>query len=135
MIAADVAAVAGLQLPTLSAGLQAALAADLPPTSVTANPVDLAGAGEQDFGSYGRVVGGILESGEVDTVLLTGYLGGYGGQDASLEPRELEVARSLVTASEESGRPLICHLMYADAAPARLLRATGVPVYRQIEAL
>ena len=133
VIAADVAAVAGLELPTLSAGLQARLAADLPATSVTANPVDLAGAGEQDFGSYARVIGGILESGEVDTVVLTGYLGGYGGQDDTLEARELEVARSLAAASEASGRPLVCHLMYADAPPARLLRQTGVPVYREIE--
>jgi len=35
--------------------------------------------------------------------------------------------------SESSGRPLVCHLMYADAAPARLLRAARVPVYREIE--
>jgi acyl-CoA synthetase (NDP forming) len=133
VIAADVAAVAGLELPTLSDDLQARLAAELPPTSVTANPVDLAGAGEQDFRSYARVIGGILESAEVDTVVLTGYLGGYGGQDDGLEARELDVALSLVAASEASGRPLVCHLMYADASPARLLREAGVPVYREIE--
>jgi acyl-CoA synthetase (NDP forming) len=133
VIAADVAAGVGLELPTLSAELQHRLAQELPPTSVTANPVDLAGAGEQDFGSYGRVIGGILASGEVDAVVLTGYLGGYGGLDGGLEERELEVARSLASASAASGRPLLCHLMYADAAPAKLLRAEGVPVYRGIE--
>ncbi len=133
VIAADVAAVVGLELPTLSVGLQSRLAGELPPTSVTANPVDLAGAGEQDFRSYARVIGGILESAEVDSVVLTGYLGGYGGQDDGLEARELEVARSLVAAGEVSGRTLVCHLMYADAPPARLLRKAGVPVYREIE--
>ncbi len=133
VIAADIAASAGLELPTLSGGLQARLAADLPPTSVTANPVDLAGAGEQDFGSYARVIGGILDSGEVDTVVLTGYLGGYGAQHDDLEAVELDVARSLAAASDSSGRVLACHLMYADAPPARLLRREGVPVYREIE--
>ncbi len=133
VIAADVAAAAGLDLPTLSDGLRAQLSQDLPSTSVTANPVDLAGAGEQDFGSYARVIGGILESGEVDTVLLTGYLGGYGGQHDDLEAVELDVARSLAAAADASGRALVCHLMYADAPPARLLRREGVPVYREIE--
>ena len=133
VIAADVAAAAGLELPSLSEPLQARLAADLPATSVTSNPVDLAGAGEQDFGSYARVIGAILESGEVDTVVLTGYLGGYGDQHEDLGEHELDVAGSLAAASEASGRPLVCHLMYADAPPARLLREARVPVFREIE--
>jgi len=133
VIAADVASTARLELPTLSDDLQARLAADLPTTSATANPIDLAGAGEQDFDSYARVVGTVLESGEVDAVVLTGYLGGYGELDGALHEAELAVARSLADAAAGSGRPLVCHLMYADRAPASLLREARVPVYRQIE--
>ncbi|MEP6892678.1 MAG: acetate--CoA ligase family protein, partial [Gaiellaceae bacterium] len=133
VIAADVASGVGLDLPQLSDTLRKTLAADLPATSSTANPVDLAGAGEQDFGSYARVVGTLLGSGEVDTVLLVGYLGGYTHQSDELAQRELEVARSLAAAARDSGRPLLCQLMYADAPPAQLLRAEGVPVYREIE--
>jgi len=133
VIAADAASAAGLHLPTLSDDLQARLAADLPATSATANPVDLAGAGEQDFGSYARVVGTILDSAEVDALVLTGYLGGYGDMDGALHDAEIEVARSLAAAADASGRPLVCHLMYADAAPARVLREARVPVYREIE--
>ncbi len=133
VIAADVASGVGLELPQLSDALRATLAADLPATSSTVNPVDLAGAGEQDFGSYARVVGTLLRSGEVDTVLLVGYLGGYTHQSDDLAKRELEVAKSLAAAARESGRPLACQLMYADAPPAQLLRAEGVPVYREIE--
>jgi len=133
VIAADVASAAGLELPTLSDALRARLAAGLPATSATANPVDLAGAGEQDFGTYGRVVGTILESGEVDAVVLTGYLGGYGELDATLHASELTVARSLSAAANANGRPLVCHLMYADAEPAALLRRAHVPVYREVE--
>ncbi len=133
VIAADVASELGLELPQLSEGLRETLAADLPATSSIANPVDLAGAGEQDFDSYGRVVGKLLRSGEVDTVLLVGYLGGYTHQSDDLALRELEVARSLADAASESGRPLVCQLMYANEPPAQLLRAEGVPVYREIE--
>ncbi len=133
VIAADVASGVGLDLPQLSDTLRKTLAADLPATSSTANPVDLAGAGEQDFGSYTRVVGTLLGSGEVDTVLLVGYLGGYTHQSDELAQRELEVARSLAAAGRDSGRPLVCQLMYADAPPAQLLRAEGVPVYHEIE--
>jgi acyl-CoA synthetase (NDP forming) len=133
VIAADVASSFGLELPQLSDSLRATLATDLPTTSSTANPVDLAGAGEQDFDSYARVVGTLLRSGEVDTVLLVGYLGGYTHQSDELATRELEVAGALALATRESGRPLACQLMYADAPPALLLRSEGVPVYREIE--
>ena len=76
-IACDVAAAAGLELPRLSDALAADLAAQLPHTAATRNPVDLAGGGEQDFYSYARVSGTLLHSGEVDGLLLTGYFGGY----------------------------------------------------------
>jgi hypothetical protein len=52
VIAADLATAAGLAVPPLSPATAHALAAGLPPTASTANPVDLAGGGEQDFSSY-----------------------------------------------------------------------------------
>ncbi len=51
-VACDVAAGVGLELPRLSDALAADLAAPLPHTAATRNPVDLAGGGEQDFNSY-----------------------------------------------------------------------------------
>ena len=48
-IACDVAAAARLDLPQLSDRLSGGLAALLPSTAATRNPVDLAGGGEQDF--------------------------------------------------------------------------------------
>jgi acyl-CoA synthetase (NDP forming) len=134
VIAADVASAAGLELPALSDGLRARLQADLPATSATSNPVDLAGAGEQDPRSYERVVRTILDSDEVDAVVLTGYLGGYGDVSEGLDGREVEIARGLAAAAAASTRPFSCQLMYWDAPPARELRSSGVPVYREIEA-
>jgi acetate---CoA ligase (ADP-forming) len=133
VIAADVASAVGLELPLLSAVLRATLAADLPATSSTANPVDLAGAGEQDFGSYARVVGTLLRSDEIDSVVLVGYLGGYTHMTDELAERELEVARSLAAEARAGDRPLVCTLIYAHEPPARLLREQGVPVFREIE--
>jgi acetate---CoA ligase (ADP-forming) len=126
VIAADLAARAGLALPQLSDGVRAQLGAVLPPSASTANPVDFAG-GEDDLGRFERVTRILLGSGEVDALLLTGYFGGYGGEVAELEAHELEVATALADAAQ--GR-LVVHTLYPDSAAARAL---GALVYREIE--
>src|SRR4249920_374959 len=132
-IACDVAATAGLELPLLSQELAGRLAASLPHTAATRNPVDLAGGGEQDFFSYARVARSVLESGEVDAVLLTGYFGGYSQYSDEFAGQEADVAREVARAAEESGRPLVAQTMYADSPTAAVLRAGSVPVYSSIE--
>ena len=133
-VACDAAAAVGLELPRLSPELSAELAAQLPPTAATANPVDLAGGGEQDFFSYARTARTILESGEVDGLLLTGYFGGYSQYSQEFLEREVEVARGVAAAARDSGRPLVTHTMYPESPTAEALRDGGVPVYRTIEA-
>ena len=130
VVAADLASVAGLELPPLSEDLSARLAAVMPHTATTTNPVDFAGAGEQDLSSYERVPRLLLESGEVDSVLLTGYLGGYSATSGELREPETEAARGLARASTETGRTTLVQTMYWQEAPAVALRAAGVPVYR-----
>jgi acyl-CoA synthetase (NDP forming) len=132
-IACDVAATAGLELPLLSPELAGRLAASLPHTAATRNPVDLAGGGEQDFFSYARVARAVLESGEVDAVLVTGYFGGYSQYSDEFAGQEADVAREVARAAEETGRPLVAQTMYADSPTAAVLRAGGVPVYPSIE--
>lgn len=134
VVAADLAVRDGLDLPRLSDELAREIAAGLPETAATGNPIDLAGGGEQDVGSFGRVVSLLLASAEVDSVLLTGYFGGYGEYAAELRRRELEVAEDLVQAVARCGRPLLVHTMYWRSPPAAALRSGGVPVYRTIEA-
>jgi acyl-CoA synthetase (NDP forming) len=133
-IACDAAAAVGLELPRMSLKLSSELAAQLPPTAATANPVDLAGGGEQDFFSYARTARTILESGEVDGLLLTGYFGGYSQYSEEFLEREVEVARGVAAAARDSGRPLVTHTMYPGSPTAQALRDGGVPVYRTIEA-
>ncbi len=133
-IACDVAQAAGLELPRLSDGLSDELAAQLPPTAATRNPVDLAGGGEQDFFNYLRAARSLLESDEVDGVLMTGYFGGYSQYSPDFADKETEVGRAIAQAVAETSRPLVAQSMYHDAPPNIALREGGVPVYTTIEA-
>jgi acyl-CoA synthetase (NDP forming) len=134
VVTADLVTEAGLELPTLSPGLASRLTA-IAPTIVTTNPVDLAGAGEQDFWNFERVNTAVLESGEVDAVIFTGYFGGYSQMNETFAAVETEVGHTIARAAGASGRPLLAQAMFWDSAPARALRDGGVPVYRDIEAV
>jgi len=133
VVAADLAGSAGLELPRLSDSLSSRLAAVMPDTATTTNPVDFAGAGEQDLTSYERVPRLLLESGEVDALLLTGYLGGYSATSDELRAPETEAARGLARVAAETGRPAVVQTMYWQEAPAVALRDSGVPVFREID--
>ena len=132
-IACDVATAAGLDVPELSSELSAKLAAMLPPTAATANPVDLAGGGEQDFNSYSNVARALLESGEVDGVLMTGYFGGYSEYSDEFRDIEVNVARAIVKAVQETGRPVVAQTMYHDTPTSVAQREGGIPIYPTIE--
>lgn len=132
-VAAAVAAGAGLELPELSAPTKAAIASLLPPTAGITNPIDLAGAGEQDVHNFARVASILLTSGEVDAMLVTGYLGGYAEYAEDFANEELAAIASLGTEVSESRRPLVAQTMYAHTAAAHALREAGIPVYGSIE--
>jgi acyl-CoA synthetase (NDP forming) len=133
-IACDQVDAAGLELPVLSAGLSASIAAGLPSTAATGNPVDLAGGGEQDFMSYANVTKALLDSGEVDAVLMTGYFGGYSQYSQEFLEREVDVAHAITAAVRASGRPMISQTMYSDEPTSDAMREGGVPTFRTIEA-
>ncbi len=126
-IAADIVASTGLELPVFSETVARRLAEALPPHASTRNPVDLAGGAEADASAFERVTRTMLESGEVDAVLLTGYFGGYG------HASEVEAARGMALAARESETPLVAHTLYPDSTASAALRESGVPVYGEIE--
>jgi acetate---CoA ligase (ADP-forming) len=134
VVASDLAAAAGLELPALSEATRARLAGALPPTATLTNPVDFAGGGEQDISSFAKVARALLESGEVDTVLFTGYFGGYAHYSEEFRRREVESAAGMARAAADTGVPLLAHTMYWRSPPAAMLRAKGVPVFREVEA-
>lgn len=134
-IAADTLARHGLVVPTLGAGTSARLAGFLPPAAAVANPVDLAGAGEQDLGSYARIVETLLDSGEVDAVVLSGYFGCYGDDTPALVGRELDVVESLGEAVRAHDVPVLVHSMSHDSVAVREMRAQAVPTLHTIDAI
>ena len=134
VVASDLVAAQGLELPMLSEGTQARLAEALPATATLVNPVDFAGGGEQDISSFAKVARALLESGEVDTALVTGYFGGYSQYSEEFGRQEVETAEGMALAAAETGRPLLVHTMYWRGAAAQTLRANGVPVFREVEA-
>jgi acyl-CoA synthetase (NDP forming) len=134
VVASDLVIAEGLELPSLTDETKSELATALPPTATLTNPVDFAGGGEQDIRSFDRVVGALLRSGEVDTVILTGYFGGYSQYSEDFRLQEVESAEAMAAGAEETGVPFLAHTMYWQSAAAEALRASGVPVYREIEA-
>ncbi|MGW5462692.1 acetate--CoA ligase family protein [Streptomyces sp. NPDC003996] len=132
-LAADAFTVRGAQVPELSAATVRRLAEVLPPGAGCRNPVDLAGAGEADLRSYARVAGTLLDSGETDAVVLTGYFGDYASADPQRTAQECEVAGALADAAARSGRPLLVHTMARDTPALAVLRKRGTPVYERIE--
>ncbi len=132
-IASDVAEAAGLLVPRFSAGLSARVAASLPPAASTANPIDVAGGGEQDIGCFATVADVVLASGEVDALVMSGYFGGYGVYGADLEEGELVTARRLAEIAAQRDRPVAEHSMFPASPAAREMRGGGLAVFRTIE--
>jgi acyl-CoA synthetase (NDP forming) len=133
VVAADVLAAAGLDVPALSAVTTAALAKELPSTASLANPVDFAGGGERGLAAYADVGRILLGADDVDAVLLTGYFGGYGVDTPELEAEEVEAAHDLAGAATATGGTLVVHSSYAVSPASTALRAGGVPVYGDVE--
>jgi acyl-CoA synthetase (NDP forming) len=98
-----------------------------------ANPVDLAGAGEQDITSFGRVTDLVLADPDIDSVLVTGYFGGYGDYGPELAAREIATAAVMADHVHRHGKPLALHTMCSDSAAADELRRNGIGVFRVVD--
>ncbi|MEV8541185.1 acetate--CoA ligase family protein [Streptomyces sp. NPDC051572] len=135
-IAADLAADRGLRAPVFTEPLQARLRDLLPATATVSNPVDLAGAGEADLPVYARVTELVAASGEVDSIVLSGYLGCYGEDSPSLVDAESAVIDRLgrYRGTDAACVPLIVHSMSAASPAVARLREHRVPVFDTIDA-
>jgi acyl-CoA synthetase (NDP forming) len=127
-IAADVAHANNLAVPNFSPDI----GVTLPAGAAIDNPIDLAGAGEQDIANYARIIEAALRSDDIDAAVLTGYFGRYGMDIPALA--DLEVATAHRIADAARSKPVIVHSMAPDSATAHALWAAGVPTYDRIEA-
>jgi acyl-CoA synthetase (NDP forming) len=132
-VAADVLASGGLLTPVLTGQVTADLEAALWAQATVTNPVDLAGAGEQDAASYARGVQVLLACDQVDGVLLTGFFGGYSTEESNLSEPELAAARRMAAAVAAQDKPLVAQTIYPDSPASQLLRAVGIPVHRDVD--
>ncbi|MFA9431206.1 acetate--CoA ligase family protein [Egicoccus sp. AB-alg2] len=133
-VAADVATARGLTVSPLGDDARTRLAAQLPGGAAVSNPVDLAGAGEQDLDNYAAVVETVSGDPDVDAVVLTGYFGSYAAHTPHLAGREATAARRIAATAHRTGKPVLVHSMCASSSTVDVLRATGVPTYRTIDA-
>jgi len=119
ILAADACAAAGLELPTLPAEVQEAIAAHVPAGAALRNPVDLlAAASPEAFGAAVRTIG---ESGAVDAIVVV------------FVPPLVTEADDVAAAVREAGRtlegrlPLLTCFMTAGRAPEVLRSADAGP--------
>ncbi|WP_051899030.1 acetate--CoA ligase family protein [Sciscionella sediminilitoris] len=131
-IAADQATATGLGVPAFPSGLAGELGAALPSGAATANPVDLAGAGEQDLGSYADTVERALRAESVDAAVLTGYFGRYTADVPELKAAEQAVAERLGALARRYGKPVLAHSMAEPVALEETLWQNGVPAFGEV---
>jgi acyl-CoA synthetase (NDP forming) len=132
-VAADTLAAAGLETPVLTGPVLSQLETALWTQATVTNPVDLAGAGEQDVASYARGVQTLLASDQVDGVLLTGFFGGYTTEQSNLTAPELAAAHHMAAAVAAQAKPLVVQTIYPESPASQVLRAVGIPVHRDID--
>ncbi|TME45411.1 MAG: CoA-binding protein [Chloroflexi bacterium] len=133
-LAADRLAAHGLRVEPFSDRVSQQLARVLPSTATSTNPVDIAGGGEEDIWTFERAVRGMVESGEADAVLLTGYFGGYSEHPGPYATQELEVAETMMRDASNAGCPLIVQTMYPRSPTSAIFRRHAIPVFADIEA-
>jgi acetate---CoA ligase (ADP-forming) len=132
-LASDLATAHGLDVPAFAPELQTTLAGLLPPSAGITNPIDLAGAGEQDIRSFARVLDAVLDADAADAVLVTGYFGGYGAYGAGLGDAEVATAERMAAIAAERGAPVVVHTMAGTGRATDALREGSIPVFRAVE--
>ncbi len=132
----DAAIRAGLQVPILKEETQQGLRALMPSRATSTNPVDVAGAADEDPLSFARLTEVCLKDPGVDGVIITGLLGGYRWLlSEAFGAREEAAARELGRLVRQYQKPVLVQTIYAryDIPALRLLREEQVPYYESVE--
>ena len=127
---------AGLEIPILRDGTQQALRKLMPARATSTNPIDVAGAADEDPLSFAWLTEVCLKDPTVDGVIITGLLGGYRWLlSEDFGPREEAAARELGRLVREYHKPVLVQTIYArhDIPALKILREEGVPYYESIE--
>jgi acyl-CoA synthetase (NDP forming) len=134
VLAADLLTDAGFELAPLAAETAARVQPHLPLTQVS-NPVDLAGAGESDISTFAHITEALVDDENVDSVLYTGFFGGYASYSPQAGEQELAVSARIAELRDASGKPLLIQSMQVPSRPPAILGLDdrAVPTYARIE--
>src|SRR5712692_2966323 len=127
---------AGLEVPILCRETQQNLRKLMPARATATNPIDVAGAADEDPLSFARLTEVCLKDPHVDGVIITGLFGGYRlllSEDFG--PREEAAARELGKLVRQYKKPVLVQSIYArhDIPSLHILREEGIPSYESIE--
>ncbi|HEX7404717.1 MAG TPA: acetate--CoA ligase family protein [Candidatus Nanopelagicaceae bacterium] len=135
-VASDLLEARGFTVPALSLSTQTDLRSQLWAQSTVTNPVDLAGYGEQDPNSYANVVTRLLQDSDVDSILISGYFGGYSSPNPfaqGLVEGEISAAKKIAETVKSQDKPLCVHTMYPDSPAIAELSAVDIATHYAIE--
>ncbi len=126
----------GLQIEPLNAETQQALRELMPARATSTNPVDVAGAADEDPMAFAWLTEVCLKDPRVDGVIATGLFGGYRWLlSQEFGGREEAAARELGRLVREYKKPVLMQTIYArhDIPALHILREEGIPYYESIE--
>ncbi len=127
---------AGLQVPILCEETQQGLRAFMPARATSTNPIDVAGAADEDPLSFSLLTEVCLKDPDVDGVIITGLFGGYRWLlSEDFGAREEAAARELGRLVRQYQKPVLVQTVYArHTIPAlQLLREEQIPYYESVE--
>ena len=135
-IASDVLSDNGISIPKLMKPTREKLSKVLRPNAVLENPVDVAGSGDANPGIFADCARILLESPQINGLLVVGLFGGYALRFAeSLRFIEEDAAHRMGKLIKETGKPIVLHSLYNHVRPHSLdlLRYYGIPVFDSVE--
>ena len=127
---------AGLEVPVLRKETQDALRKLMPARATATNPVDVAGAADEDPLSFAYLTEICLQDPDIDGVIVAGLFGGYRWLlSEDFGPREEAAAHMLGQLVRQYKKPVLVQTVYArhDIPALDILHEEGIPYYESVE--
>ncbi len=127
---------AGMQVPVLKEETQQILRTLMPARATATNPIDVAGAADEDPLSFAHLTEICLKDDDIDGVIITGLFGGYRWLlSEDFGPREEAAAHKLGDLVRHYKKPVLVQTVYArhNIPALHVLQEEGIPYYESVE--
>jgi acetyltransferase len=108
----------------------------MPERATSTNPVDVAGAADEDPLAFATLAEVCLKDPDVDGLIITGLFGGYRMLlSEAFGLREEAAAHELGRLARQYQKPILVQTVYAryDIQALQILRQEGIPYYESVE--